>query len=574
MDQAMESNYELKRKLKMQVDTLIVNGLVFNTFSQKFERKDIAIENGKILMVGEALQFDAEKIVDAHDRYIIPGLIDSHMHIESSMTDPAHFGNEAVKFGTTTVIADAHEISNVAGIKGLKDFMAQKSIIDVFYALPSSVPSTRTEMETTGGMIGLKETEELLKDPRIVCLGEAMNFKGIVSQPESLIRRLIKLCKELRPTMPLEGHCPQYSGLDLAKFAASGITSDHTYQTPTSIVERINNGMFIQFQKKSMSKENMQTIIDYNFYEYAAFVTDDVMADDLVNGHLNVIVKEAIDMGMPAEKAIYMATYTPARRMSLNDRGAIAPGRVADLIFLDDPQRFNIQEVYKSGQLSSDITPLQPKFPASLKNSVKVKKITTADLQLRSTETSVLANVIEINQQGTFTKHVQERLAVKNGLVDWQSAGLSLLMVQERYGKNGNISFALVKNALNKSGAIGTTWAHDHHNLMVMGTDLESMVVAQNELVDEQGGYVVVNRGQIVANAPLNIGGIISTKPVAELAEEIKQVRAEMQNLGYHNFNEIMSFSTISLLVSPELKISDVGMFDVKSQKKIPLFEA
>lgn len=557
----------------MQIDTLIKNGLVYNTFSQSFERKDIAIQDGKILMVGPNLDFQAEKVIEAENQFIIPGLIDSHMHIESSMTDPANFGNTALKFGTTTVIADAHEITNVAGITGLKDFMAQKSLIDVFYALPSSVPSTKPEMETTGGVIGLTETEELLKDPKIVCLGEAMNFKGIVSQPHSLIRRIIGLCQKLRPTMPLEGHCPQYSGLDLAKFAASGITSDHTYQTPESIVERINHGMFIQFQKKSMSKENMQTIIDHNFYEYAAFVTDDVMADDLIHGHLNLIVKEAIEMGMSPEKAIYMATFTPARRMSLNDRGAIAPGRVADLIFLSDLNEFKIVDVYKNGLSASVLTPLQAEFPEYLKHSVKAEQLTTADLTLKSAENSVIANIIELNRQGTFTKHIQKELPVVNGLVDWQSAGLSLLLVQERYGKNGNLSFALVKNALDKPGAIGATWAHDHHNLMVLGTDVDSILNVQHQILAEQGGYVVANKGKIVANAPLKIGGIISEKPVEELAVELKNVRKQMQNLGYYNFNEIMSFSTISLLVSPVLKMSDVGMFDVKSQQVIPLFE-
>lgn len=557
----------------MQVDTLIKNGQVFNTFSQKFEKKDIAIESGKILMVAKNLDFSAKKVIDAKDKYLIPGLIDSHMHIESSMTDPANFGNEALKFGTTTVIADAHEISNVAGVKGLKDFMAQKSLIDVFYALPSSVPSTKPDMETTGGIIGLPETKEMLQDPRIICLGEAMNFKGIVSEPDSLIRKIIDLCKEMRPTMPLEGHCPQYSGLDLAKFAASGITSDHTYQTPDSIVERINNGMFIQFQKKSMSPENMQTIIDNGFYEYAAFVTDDVMADDLVNGHLNVIVKEAIDMGMPVEKAIYMATYTPARRMSLNDRGAIAPGRVADLIFLNDPQKFEIDDVYKNGVSVNNLKPMQAQFPEYLKQSVHAKRITKDDLLIKSNHESELANVIEINSKGTFTKKVQIRLQVKDGNVEWQAAGLSLLMIQERYGKNGNVVFAFVKNALNQKGAVGSTWAHDHHNLMVMGTDIDSMVKVQHQILADQGGYVIAKEGKITANAPLTIGGIISEEPIEKLALELKAVRKGMQDLGYKNFNEIMSFSTISLLVSPVLKISDKGMFDVKTQIRVPLFE-
>ncbi|WP_125714968.1 adenine deaminase C-terminal domain-containing protein [Companilactobacillus kedongensis] len=557
----------------MKIDTLIINGKVFNSFNQTFESKDIAIADGKFVRVDTNLKYEAKKTVDAKGQYLIPGLIDSHMHIESSMTGPANFGAVAVKFGTTTVVADAHEISNVAGLQGLKDFMNQSSVVDTFYAIPSSVPSTRPDMETTGGIIGLSEVNELLKDKRIICLGEAMNFKGIVDEPDSLIRQIIRLCQNKRPTMPLEGHCPKYTGEDLAKFVASGITSDHTFQAPETMLERISNGMYIQIQKKSLSKENMQTIIDHNLYEYIGFVTDDVMADDLIHGHLNMIVKEAISLGLPAEKAVYMATFTPARRMSLNDRGAIAPGRVADLIMLSDLNEFTISQVFKSGISVADLPSQRADFPKYLRTTVHAKKFTKDDLILESSQNSVIANIMAVNEHGTFTKHEKMELNVVNGVVDWQSAGLSLLVVQERYGKNGNISFGLVKNTLNKSGAVGTTWAHDHHNLMVMGTDLDSMLQVQHQIIDQQGGYVVAEGNKITANAPLKIGGIISDEPVEILAMKLKQVREAMNRLGYVNFNEIMSFSTLSLLVSQELKISDVGMFDVKTQQKVPLFD-
>lgn len=557
----------------MKIDTLIINGKVFNTFNQTFESKDIAINEGKFVRVDTDLNYDAKKIVDAKGKYLIPGLIDSHMHIESSMTGPANFGKMAVKFGTTTVIADAHEIANVAGLQGLEDFMSQQSVIDTFYAIPSSVPSTRTDMETTGGVIGLSEVSELLKDKRIICLGEAMNFKGIVDEPESLIRQIIRLCQNKRPTMPLEGHCPKYTGEDLAKFVASGITSDHTFQAPKTMFERISNGMYIQLQKKSLSKENMETIVKNNLYEYTGFVTDDVMADDLVNGHLNLIVKEAIKLGLPVEKAIYMSTYTPARRMSLNDRGAITPGRVADLIMLYDLNEFEIEQVFKSGIPTEELPSRRSDFPKYLQNTVHARKFSEADLILISSKSKVTANVMVVNEHGTFTEHEKVELNVIDDTVDWQSAGLSLLVVQERYGKNGNVSFGLVKNTLNKSGAVGTTWAHDHHNLMVMGTDLKSMLEVQHQLIDQQGGYIVAENGKITANTPLNVGGIISSEPVEILADKLKEVRKAMNRLGYVNFNEIMSFSTLSLLVSPELKISDVGMFNVKTQEKIPLFD-
>jgi adenine deaminase len=562
------------------VDLLLTNGHVFSSALHRFIETDVTVLDGKFywLPAPGAFTGDAKKTIDLAGTYMIPGMVDSHMHIESSMTTPTRFGRAVAAHGTTTVIADAHEITNVAGLKGLQEFMAQPSDIDVFYAIPSSVPSTKPELETTGGIIGVAETKELLKDPRIICLGEAMNFKGITSEPDSLIRQLIAECRRERPTMPLEGHCPKYTGEDLAKFIYSGITSDHTQQTPASILEKVTNGMFVQLQKKSLTAENIAAVKDHQLFENVALVTDDVMADDLRHGHLNKIVQQAINLGLDPVDAIYMATYTPARHMGLWDRGSITPGRVADFIILRDLQAFDVVAVYKNGQLvepAADQSPADPHaFSTDLRHSVQAKPITAADLQLRVPDdvSAVTANVIEIAAVGTFTKRVPVKLTVKDHLVQWQDADLALLMIQERYGHGGHIAFGLVKGALSRPGAVGATWAHDHHNVMVMGTTIADMVAAQNELIAEQGGYVVAQHEQIIANAPLPIGGVVSDAPIPVLGKQIADVRQAMQDLGYHNTNEIMSFSTLSLLVSPAFKMSDKELFDVKSQVKIPLF--
>ncbi|ERL64975.1 adenine deaminase C-terminal domain-containing protein [Schleiferilactobacillus shenzhenensis] len=562
------------------VDLLLTNGHVFNSALHRFIETDVTVLAGKFYWLPAPGTFtgEAKKTIDLAGTYMIPGLVDSHMHIESSMTTPTRFGRAVASHGTTTVIADAHEITNVAGLAGLQEFMAQPSDIDIFYAIPSSVPSTNPEMETTGGIIGVKETKDLLQDPRIICLGEAMNFKGITSEPDSLIRQLIAVCREERPTMPLEGHCPKFTGEDLAKFIYAGITSDHTQQTPASIVEKVTNGMFVQLQKKSLTAENIAAVKDNHLFENVGLVTDDVMADDLRHGHLNKIVQEAIRLGLDPVDAIYMSTYTPARHMGLWDRGAIAPGRVADFIILRDPEAFDVVAVYKNGVLvdpAKDTSPaMENAFSADLRHSVQAQPLQAADFQLKAPAdaATVTANVIEIAAVGTFTKRIQVKIPVKDGLVQWQKAGLALLMIQERYGHGGHISFGLVKGALDAPGAVGATWAHDHHNVMMMGTDVADMVVAQNELIAEQGGYVVAANGQITANAPLPIGGVVSDAPIPVLGQQIADVRQAMQKLGYHNTNEIMSFSTLSLLVSPAFKMSDKGLFDVVSQEKIPLF--
>ncbi len=235
----------------IKADLKIINGQIYNTFTRQFAAKEVAIVDGKFFQIADKLSddFKFKDILDLKGSYVIPGLIDSHMHIESSMATPTNFSETAIRFGTTTVIADAHEIANTSGIKGLKRFMDQPSLIDTFFAIPSSVPSTNPELETTGGIIDLEEVKELLADPRIICLGEAMNFKGITSEPNSLIRKIIALCQKKRPRMPLEGHVPNISKEDLAKFIFAGILSDHTQQTPALIKEKIENGMFIQLQK-------------------------------------------------------------------------------------------------------------------------------------------------------------------------------------------------------------------------------------------------------------------------------------------------------------------------------------
>lgn len=565
----------------MNVDMIIQDVWVFQTATQTFVKKNVSIKDGKFYYISasDLKNLTPETIIKAENQYMIPGLIDVHMHIESSMTTPTIFSKAVLRYGVTTVVADAHEMANVFGLEGLDEFMKAETELDIFHAIPSSVPSTTPDLETTGGIIGLPEVRELLKNPKVVCLGEAMNFKGIAYEPESLIRQIIDLCKTERPTMPLEGHCPKIYEEELAAFLFSGITSDHTHQFPDSLKEKIEAGVFIQFQNKSITPENMQVIIENNFYEQASIITDDVMADDLLYGHLNENVKKAVQAGLPIEQAIYMTTYTPARRMGFHDRGEIAPGRNADFILLSNLEDFTFDSVYKSGKkvyqkgAKIEYPSVIEQFPEQYKQSVRCKPLTEADLLIRvaTEKTSVRCNVIQKQEVGTFTERITKEIPVKNGVLQWQEADCSLLIVMERYGKNGNISFSLMDQPITEQGAIATTWAHDHHNVMVMGNNLADIVHAQNELLAIQGGYIVASNGTITGKCPLPIGGILSQAPIEELGSDLQKVRASMQALGYKNMNEIMSFSTLSLPVSPAIKVTDKGMMNTKTQEFYPL---
>jgi adenine deaminase len=566
----------------MKVDLAIINAQVFNTFTKKFEKKNVFIVNDKFYYISaEAIDHcQVIEVVDAKNQYLIPGLMDIHMHIESSMTSPPIFSEAVLTHGVTTVVADAHEIANVFGMEGLEAFFSQPSVMDIFYAIPSSVPSTTPELETTGGFIGVEEVKQLLQHPKVIALGEAMNFNGIVNEPDSLIRQILHAVQTERPFMPLEGHVPRVSGLELAKFLYAGITADHTHQSPESIYEKIANGMFLEFQKKSITPENMRVIVENDFYEYIAIITDDVMADDLLEGHLDANVRLAISSGMPAEQAIYCATYTPARRMGFQDRGAIVPGFKADFLLLNDVGSFEIGSVYKDGKLvykqGNDINypAVKPEFPEHFYQSLHCRALTSEDLRFKvKASEKALVNVIQISEVGTFTEPVQREVTVTDGFLDWENSGLALIVVMERYGKTGNIAYGFVDKALYEKGAVATTWAHDHHNLMVMGTSSEDIIAAQQQLLDMQGGYVVAQAGKLQAVCPLPVGGIISDAPIQELGAQLKKVRHAMKRLGYRNSNEIMSFSTLSLPVSPVIKITDKGMMNVRSQTMIPLVE-
>jgi adenine deaminase len=568
--------------MKMNVDLAIMNGQVFNTFTKKFEKKNVFIVDDKFyyMSADERENWQASEVVDAKNKFLVPGLMDIHMHIESSMTSPSIFSEAVLTHGVTTVVADAHEIANVFGMEGLEAFFSQPSVMDIFYAIPSSVPSTTPDLETTGGYIGVEEVKQLLQHSKVIALGEAMNFNGIVNEPDSLIRQILHAVQMERPFMPLEGHVPRVSGLELAKFLYAGITADHTHQSPESIYEKIANGMFLEFQKKSITPENMRVIVENDFYEYIAIITDDVMADDLLEGHLDANVRLAISSGMPAEQAIYCATYTPARRMGFQDRGAIVPGFKADFLLLNDVGSFEIGSVYKDGKLvykqGNDINypAVKPDFPEHFYQSLHCRALTAEDLRFKvKASEKALVNVIQISEVGTFTEHVQREVTVADGFLDWENSGLALIVVMERYGKTGNIAYGFVDKALYEKGAVATTWAHDHHNLMVMGTSSEDIIAAQKQLLEVKGGYVVTQAGKVHAICPLPVGGIISDAPIRELGAQLKEVRQAMRRLGYRNSNEIMSFSTLSLPVSPAIKITDKGMMNVRSQMMIPLIE-
>lgn len=561
----------------MKVDLLLKNGWVYRTYRQCFEKMDIAVAGERFYDISPAACYEADLVVDCTGKYIIPGLIDIHMHIESSMTYPEEFSRAVLPWGVTCVVADPHEIANVFGMEGIKSFMDQETDLDIYYGIPSSVPATDSSLETSGGEVGEKEVRELLKDERIICLGEVMNDKDLVSEEDTQIKQIIRQCQSAGRSLKIEGHCPALTGGALAAFIRGGVDADHTQQTGESVLEKTDMGMFLELQAKSLTPDVVETVVANRLYENVALVTDDTMPDHLVKGHLNRILSLAVEQGMPAEKAIYCGTFTPARRMGLYDRGMIAPGKRADFVVLDDLASFCPSAVYKNGkQYENKKDAPRAVFPRHFYQSVKCPLALASDFELEPCGIAggkAVVNVMQIQSFGTKARHVKREIPVRDGRLCWQKAGLCLAAVFERHGKTGAVSFGLVENAFTSPGAAATTWSHDSHNLLVLGNSVKDMVLAQNQVVRMQGGYVTAREGRITASAALPVGGILSDQSIEELSKELAGVREEIEAMGYVNSNSIMSISTLTLLVSPELKLSDKGLFDVMTKQKVPLVE-
>lgn len=577
----------------MKCDLILKHGHIYNAYFKKFIHADIVIVNGKFFYIGDASQHDFDgDTIDVSGKYIVPGLIDCHMHIESSMTTPTWFAKEVLKHGVTTLIAEPHEIANVFGVDGIMTMLedARDCGVDVKLAIPSSVPSSNDALETTGASINEEEVKTLLQHEQTICFGEVMNCRDLISDENSKTRQLVELCRKLRPDLPIEGHCPAFMDLELAKILYQGVGADHTEQNPQRMEARIQNGMFVQLQNKTLRPENIEYLKSHNVLEHFAIVTDDTMPNDFVNvGHLDALVRKAIDLGLSPEEAIYVTTYTPAKRMRLYDRGAIAPGLLADFVILDSLEEFAIHSVYRLGkiayakemELEMDLAVVE-KLKKSTEtlfspymNSVHVPILGSEDFTIKVPikEGRVKCVLMKVQDGTTFIARESVEVPVKNYELQWEDTPYALACVIERHGKNGNRGFALVGGNVLKHGAAATTYAHDHHNLLVLGQTKADIVVAANTVVAEQGGYVVVENEEILAFTPLKIAGILYNGPMSALALDIQNIVNALHGLGYEHSNVIMSLGTLGLPVSPYVKVTDKGLVDVKSQCIIPLIE-
>ena len=567
----------------MNIDVLLTNGQVYNSYLKKFVAGNIAVSGDRFAYVGtDALPIAPQRTIDLAGQYVIPGLIDCHMHIESTMCAPRTFMNGAARNGVTTLIAEPHEIANVFGLAGIRALMqtTQNGPCDVRIAIPSSVPSTNAALETAGAAIENDDVEALMHMEQVICLGEVMDCRSVLADAHSKTNRLIRQIQHGRPDFSIEGHCPRFVGWDLAQLLYRGIRSDHTDQSMEGLAARAANGMFIQLQEKTLKKEFLDYLMENRLSGRFALVTDDTMPDDFVRrGQLNHLVQRSIELGLAPEEAIYAATYAPAQHMGLRDKGAIAPGRIADFVVLSDLRSFAIESVWRAGaQVFARGTAWEEperdtSFPAHFYHSVHLSPRTAEDFVLRAPirEGTALCRILAVQEHTTFVAEDRAELPVRGGVIDWESSPYSLACVFERHGKNGGCGMALVGGTALTCGAAATTYAHDSHNLLVLGQTAADMQTAANTVIEAQGGFVAVRNGSVQAFAPLPIAGILSDRPLPVLGEQIAGVRRALTDCGYRHDNVIMSLSTLSLPVSPYFKLTDKGIIDVKKGAVAPL---
>ena len=573
----------LDRKKLVQValgnepaDLVLKNAEVFHVFTGEFLNADVAIIDGYIAGVGENYTGITE--IDLSGKFLLPGYIDSHINLESSTLLPDEFARAAISNGTTTVIMDPHEIANVCGTAGIRFMLeaTERIPLNVYMTLPSCVPASR--LDTSGAILEADDLKPILSHPRVLGLGEMMDFHGVLNLNEGVYAKL-----SMADNILVEGHAPGLKDKTLMAYAAAGIRSDHECTTPEQALQRLRAGMHLHLREGAVSKNFMalSEVINQDTAPYISFCADDISAEELLKeGHINKIVRMAISRKVPVATVLQIATINTAKYYGLKDVGAIAPGYKADILVMDSQNVRMPRQVYKSGQLvcTDGVVVDIPKtvIPPEVMNTINIKGIRKEDLKIPMNGN--MANVIGIVPYQVVTKHFKLQVAVKNGEVisDIENDILKLAVFERHHG-TGNVGLGLVKGLGLKSGAIASSIAHDSHNIIVAGTNDTDMILAVEEISRIGGGIVIVENGSILSCFPLPIAGLMTDLPAQEVADKQAELREIAHSLGVYSFiNPFLTLSFCSLPVIPALKLTDQGLVLVETGKYIPVecFEA
>ena len=548
-----------------QCDIVLKNARYLDVFCGKIRKGDIGIKGDRIVGIGK---YRGKEVYDLEGRIVLPGFIDSHVHIESSQLSPEGFASLVVPRGTTTVIADPHEIVNVCGADGARYIAeaAKRTPLDVKLMLPSCVPAT--PFETSGAALSGEDTERLITDESFFGLGEFMNYPAVVSGAQEAVKKLEAALNAGKPT---DGHAPMLSGKKLNAYLCGGITTDHESEGRKEIEEKLSKGMYVMLRHGSTAR-NLQVdckLVNAKNLRRFLICTDDRHAADLMqSGHIDDALRTAVLAGLDPIKAVTMATLNAAECYNLKWRGAIAPYYYADIAVVDDLNDFNVAMVFKNGKLvAQDGKPLfeitEKHLPAYVKNTVHIGTVTADDFKIALK--GKRAKLITVTGGSIVTGCEVAEIPSLNGDVSIGSMLISKLAVVERHGKNGNIGLGLLKGYGFYGGAIGLTVAHDSHNMVIVGDDNRSMAKLAHELARIGGGMAIYDRkADEMLSVPLDIGGLMSSDEPEKYVEASEKIYARAYVLGVKpDVDAFLCLAFMSLGVIPHLKLLDTGLFDV-----------
>lgn len=555
-----------------KADLVIKNANIVNVLSEEIHKADIAIADG--IIAGISDNYSGEKEIDVNGAYVTPSFIDGHVHLESSMMLPSEFAKAVLPAGTTTVIIDPHEISNVFGLHGIS-FMheAVKNLpIDVYTMLPSCVPAT--PFETSGFDLNSYDLSLVIDKPWVLGIAEMMNFPGVLNLDKNVMAKL-ELAKSRNKR--IDGHAPFLSNKDLCAYISSGVKSDHECTNPSEAIEKLRLGMYLMIREGTAAKDldALIPVLKECNTRKCLFVTDDRHPSDL-GEHINGMVRRAVEAGVSPVKAIQCASLNTAEYFGLKDLGAIAPGYRADLLILPDLKTFKPDFVLKNGKIIVENTKLIANIDdsetPSVRGSVNVKWIEQDDFKINAA--SNMVKTIEVIPHQLVTKSIVSQIRIENGnaISNIETDTLKICVI-ERHRATGNIGKGFVKGFNLKSGAIASTVAHDSHNMIIVGTNDYDMYVAAVELVKSQGGKVVVKDGEVISKLPLPIAGLMSDKDFNYVLSKCDELNSAAHSIGCTLEDPFMTMGFLSLPVIPELKITDKGIFDTNKFDFVNIFE-
>ncbi|QMU59440.1 MAG: adenine deaminase [Boseongicola sp.] len=540
-------------------DVVLRGGRVFDLITGDFIEGDVAIVGDTIVGIAEA--YEGETVVDVSGLTLVPGFIDTHLHIESSLITPFEFDRCVAPRGVTTAICDPHEIANVIGAEGIRYFQAasERTLMDIRVQLSSCVPST--DMETAGAALEAADIAELMGHPSGIGLAEFMNYPGVVHRDPDAMAKIA-----LFEGGHIDGHCPLLSGKDLNAYIAAGIRTEHEATTAEEAREKLQKGMRVLIREGSVSKDlhALQPLLSERTSPYMCLCTDDRNPLDIAeHGHLDYMVRTLIALGTPVLAAYRAASLSAAEAFGLRDRGLIAPGMRADIVAVDSLEGCHAAKVFCAGRLVDEAAFMgREELPIVGRNSVKAPRVGPADF--RTTGNREDTDVIGIIEGKILTEHLHENIAIVDGDKRPDSArDLARIAVVERHGKNGNIAAGFVRGFGMKAGAIASTVCHDHHNIACVGVSYDDMALAANRLSEIEGGFVVTCDGEVLAELALPMAGLMSLEPFEFVRDRLVELRDAARSLGVTLEEPFLQLAFLALPVIPALKITDRGMVDV-----------